>query len=779
MAAESEVKTTSPDDDGPKSVLLARQLQVSRYLDPWGAPQITWVHSHQIVRGFKVILNLYDILPPRLNSFLTGCGLGGAFHSGIEVAGTEYAFGGASGEDQGIMALARPLFVLRREAEEVVKAGQHDSGSAAAALEWMPVLRSRVVVGWWLGSLAELDTQVLRPLWLQGKWVGPAYRLLSRNCNHFSRALCGALLAHSSFKAAPGKADPLRMVPRKVTRLSSLAAALRCCTSRMDSALLEQQRLAAAAAAAAEEEGGSRTENAVGAVTGASAHTQAEPGLERRSAAVNAAAAAAEARAAAAAARASPTRLGGARAGGEGGRRTPPFATPAKQTTSADAARRASRDHPTAPQRVASGSGLLTAASAGVSPGEGPAEAPGFVPEVCSTAPSVTTATASASASTSDGPALPMPLAAHLGLLKASAGRVAAAAAAAAPGPGPHGPAARSRSGRRVFPDPGSTAPGGDVGAGTGAGDGDAAEDETADAAVAAVMSSRRALAVEEGAGGAWLPDPAAGLGGDVAVRAESGSAQRLSVGLLKQHNGQRPASGSVAVGLAAGAGGGSAAASSASRPPPGPQQPPLPPGRAPLPPLRQATNSPVNANASAQGASVRLPSPQPPDGEPPRPWSVLSGGYVDLTFDRSAQATPEPPPGVPAPDPKAAQLPPPGAVAAGLICGSHGAAGGATASASAGGLAAARPATVSGSGAEAGAGGAAGAARARAPSPLPRGSGTGTATAKAPAVVDAAAVGAGGVAEAAPPSSPPSRYEIIAAVDASSSSRCASRHNE
>ena len=42
-----------------------------------------------------------------------------------------------------------------------------DAGSAAAALGWMPALRSRAVVGWWLGSLAELDEQVLRPLWLQ------------------------------------------------------------------------------------------------------------------------------------------------------------------------------------------------------------------------------------------------------------------------------------------------------------------------------------------------------------------------------------------------------------------------------------------------------------------------------------------------------------------------------------------------------------------------------------------------------------------------------------
>lgn len=43
------------------------------------------------------------------------------------MAGTEYAFGGASAEDQGIMALTRPLYVLRREAEELVKAGQGES----------------------------------------------------------------------------------------------------------------------------------------------------------------------------------------------------------------------------------------------------------------------------------------------------------------------------------------------------------------------------------------------------------------------------------------------------------------------------------------------------------------------------------------------------------------------------------------------------------------------------------------------------------------------------
>ncbi|KAG2453359.1 hypothetical protein HYH02_001583 [Chlamydomonas schloesseri] len=861
-------------DDGPKSVLLARRLQVSRYLDPWGAPQITWVHSHQLVRGYKVILNLYDILPPRLNACLSACGLGGAFHSGVEVAGTEYAFGGASAEDQGIMALARPLFVLRREAEETVKAGQDEGGSAAAALEWMPVLRSRVVVGWWLGSLAELDEQVLRPLWLQGKWVGPAYRLLSRNCNHFSRALCGALLGHRSFKAAPGKSDPLRMVPRRVTRLSSLAAALRCCTGRMDSPMplapyalnlfqgeprsitgdlppwfrVQQQRLAAAAAAAAaadaEEEGSreggrpgsvSRTRAGAGAAAGVGAGARAtvEPALGRRSAAANAAAAAAEARAAAtAAARASPTRLGRGGSGPEGGRRTPPFATPGKTAAPADAARRASREHTTTP----SAAGILWAPGAGV----GLAEAPGFVAEVCSsTAHCRTPASASASASatlSNGGRASPTqaPLAAHLSPLKAPpAGR------AVAPPPHPTAPTARSRSGRRVFPDPCAAAA---PEAGAAAGDGGVpAAEAAADADVAAVLmsSSRRTSAVEERAGGgAVLPDP-------VAAAASEGGARALA-----QHNGQQQQQQQQQPG---------ANATASSRlPPPAPHQPPLLPARAPLPPLHQGANSPVNAHVGAQALTRRSPSPQPPprrsqrsaqpspdpdpdphagavdraerrkappprhpflppapspsppppDGDPARPWSVLSGGFVDLTFDRSTQATPEPPSAVSAPGSSQAPLPLPSAAAAGLNgMQLHRPAAGAANGSGAGGLAAARPATVSGSessasrrrsgpdvqgggmrgsaeaGTEAAAGPPAGAAKARSPSPLQqRGRGAG-------AGVDAAAVKAAGIggsaaaaecgSNSAMPSSPPSRYEIIAAVDAIGSSRRASCHDE
>ncbi len=32
-----------------------------------------------------------------------------------------------------------------------------EAGSAAAALAWMPTLRSRVVVGWWMGPVRDFE----------------------------------------------------------------------------------------------------------------------------------------------------------------------------------------------------------------------------------------------------------------------------------------------------------------------------------------------------------------------------------------------------------------------------------------------------------------------------------------------------------------------------------------------------------------------------------------------------------------------------------------------
>ncbi|KXZ44176.1 hypothetical protein GPECTOR_71g537 [Gonium pectorale] len=181
-----------------------------------------------LVRGYKVILNVYDLFPARLNGCLSALGIGGAYHSGVEVAGTEYAFGGHPSDDQGLMALPRPLHVLRKEAEEAVRDGEDADGSAAASLQWVPPLRSRTVVGWWMGPLPGLEA-VISNLHHQGMWIGSSYRLLERNCNHFARAMCEELLRSPHFKPAPGRARPERMVPAEVTRLTSCVLAMGCC----------------------------------------------------------------------------------------------------------------------------------------------------------------------------------------------------------------------------------------------------------------------------------------------------------------------------------------------------------------------------------------------------------------------------------------------------------------------------------------------------------------------------------------------------------------------
>ncbi|GLI66112.1 hypothetical protein VaNZ11_009823 [Volvox africanus] len=208
--------------------VLAKQLLLARYLDPWGPPDIVWCHSHVLVRGYKVILNVYDLLPPRLNGCLSILRLGGAFHSGVQVGVTEYAFGGHPNDDLGITALKKPLFMLREEAEAAVQHGTDEDGSAAANLDWMPTLRSRTVVGWWMGPLTRLEG-LLRELRFDESWIGSEYRLLSRNCNHFARAMCTALLRNQLFKPAPGCSHPEGMVPRSITRLPALVLALGYC----------------------------------------------------------------------------------------------------------------------------------------------------------------------------------------------------------------------------------------------------------------------------------------------------------------------------------------------------------------------------------------------------------------------------------------------------------------------------------------------------------------------------------------------------------------------
>ena len=120
------------------------------------------------VDGRTVVCNVYA-LTPRLNS---ACRVGslkrsrwGIYHTGIEVYGTEYSFGGHAGSSTG------------------VSAGTPRKVSGARFVTSIP-----------LGVCAH-DVFELRSLLadVATEWTGRDYHPLDRNCNHFSGALSSLL----------------------------------------------------------------------------------------------------------------------------------------------------------------------------------------------------------------------------------------------------------------------------------------------------------------------------------------------------------------------------------------------------------------------------------------------------------------------------------------------------------------------------------------------------------------------------------------------------------
>lgn len=68
-------------------------------------------------------------LPPGL---LTCCCLGGAYHSGIELMGLEYAFGGHWDSEQGIFDI-KPFYTTR---PEIMTAYQQATGERPGGQPW-------------------------------------------------------------------------------------------------------------------------------------------------------------------------------------------------------------------------------------------------------------------------------------------------------------------------------------------------------------------------------------------------------------------------------------------------------------------------------------------------------------------------------------------------------------------------------------------------------------------------------------------------------------------
>jgi len=110
-----------------------------------------------------VYLNVYDLLPS--NRYIYYFGLG-AFHSGLEVYGTEYSFGGHPLPMSGIFEV---------------------SPRQAAAFRF----RQTLLLGYTTKSVLDIQLVINE---MHRDWHGNKYDTLYRNCNHFSNDLCRRIL---------------------------------------------------------------------------------------------------------------------------------------------------------------------------------------------------------------------------------------------------------------------------------------------------------------------------------------------------------------------------------------------------------------------------------------------------------------------------------------------------------------------------------------------------------------------------------------------------------
>lgn len=124
-------------------------------------------------------LNVYDL--HESNEYLYPLGFG-SFHSGVQVGGTEYTFGGGSG-------------VFTHEAKAVPNAK----------------FRESVFLGEYEGTSSEVSRAIdeLRPA-----FPGSAYNILTKNCNHFSDALSLKLIG--------------KPIPDYVNRLANIGGCFSC-----------------------------------------------------------------------------------------------------------------------------------------------------------------------------------------------------------------------------------------------------------------------------------------------------------------------------------------------------------------------------------------------------------------------------------------------------------------------------------------------------------------------------------------------------------------------
>ncbi|GBF94663.1 hypothetical protein Rsub_07399 [Raphidocelis subcapitata] len=134
--------------------------------------------------GAPVYLNVYDLIEQ--NGWTIWCGVG-VFHTGVEVYGVEYAFGGHEYDVSGVFATAP------REAPGAV------------------MFRTQIPMGQTDLTPAQVQALVRQ---MGQHYKGNTYHLLQSNCNHFASDLCVQLVG--------------RPTPPWINRLAGLAVMLHC-----------------------------------------------------------------------------------------------------------------------------------------------------------------------------------------------------------------------------------------------------------------------------------------------------------------------------------------------------------------------------------------------------------------------------------------------------------------------------------------------------------------------------------------------------------------------
>ena len=113
--------------------------------------------------SYKVTLNVYDLAP--VNQYLYGVGLG-FYHTGVEINGREWSFGGSP---------------------EMMGTGVFDSEPLAVDQD---AYRGSVEMGK-VSSVSEFYKIIDQ---IKDEFPAKDYNVLTRNCNHFSSALCRRIL---------------------------------------------------------------------------------------------------------------------------------------------------------------------------------------------------------------------------------------------------------------------------------------------------------------------------------------------------------------------------------------------------------------------------------------------------------------------------------------------------------------------------------------------------------------------------------------------------------